>query len=63
MLNFDGVASQAGWVQRVNEVDAARNRIIRAANKLLAGPGEPLLREIEPPFTKQEIQSSAQSGT
>ncbi|WP_282081640.1 CHAT domain-containing protein [Brachybacterium paraconglomeratum] len=62
VLNFDGSASPAEWMRRVNKIDAARNRIVKAANELLAGSGAPPLRKIPPSFTEQAIERAARSG-
>lgn len=63
VLNFDGSMSRADWMRQVNKVDTARNKIVEAANELTAGSGELPLSLIKPSFTKQEIESSTQSGT
>ncbi|OMH36839.1 hypothetical protein BGP79_13870 [Tersicoccus sp. Bi-70] len=61
VLNFDNSASQAEWMQRVNKVDMARNKIIKAMNKLLHGSGTPILRQIPLSFSKQTIESAPKS--
>lgn len=61
--NFDTSASVPEWMQRVNEVDRGRNRIIRGLNGLMAGSNVTPLDLIDMSFSNKAIADEERAIT
>lgn len=61
-LGVDDTATREQWMERMNEVDAARNRVLKAANKLFERGNLAPLAMIKPSYTKKELDAARSSA-